>query len=90
MKPMLTALLGGFQAEIMQMARSRLFVALTVVQALTFLFLVSLFGMTGSFAPTAVISEDQGHMQRHLSQNLQPHITPSTCAQWTRPQLKRL
>jgi ABC-2 type transport system permease protein len=31
-----------------------------VVQAVTFLFLVSLFGLTGSRAPTAIIAEDRG------------------------------
>src|SRR5215469_17773247 len=60
MKALFTAIQGGFQAEIRHLARSRLFVALTVIQAVTFLFLVSLFGLTGSFAPTAIISEDQG------------------------------
>jgi ABC-2 type transport system permease protein len=56
----LAALIGGFRAEFVQLLRSRLFVALTVIQAVTFLFLVSLFGMTGSFAPTAIIVEDKG------------------------------
>jgi uncharacterized protein YjbI with pentapeptide repeats len=60
MKALLTAIVGGFQAEICHLTRSRLFVALTIAQAVTFLFLVSLFGLTGSFAPTAIISEDQG------------------------------
>jgi ABC-2 type transport system permease protein len=60
MNALLTTLLGGFQAEVTHLSRSRLFVALTVIQAVTFLFLVSLFGLTGSRAPTAVISEDQG------------------------------
>jgi ABC-2 type transport system permease protein len=64
MNALLSPLLGGFQAEIMQLLRSRLFVALTIIQAVTFLFLVSLFGLTGSNAPTAIVSEDQGAYAR--------------------------
>jgi ABC-2 type transport system permease protein len=60
LKALLTAIAGGFLAEISHLTRSRLFVALTVIQAVTFLFLVSLFGLTGSYAPTAIIAEDQG------------------------------
>lgn len=48
------------QAEFIRLERSPLLVALTIVQALTFLFLVSLFGMTGAMAPTAVIDHDMG------------------------------
>jgi len=55
-----TAFKGGFRAEISQLGRSRLFVALTLIQAVTFLFLVSLFGLTGSRAPTAIVFEDPG------------------------------
>lgn len=46
--------------EMAHLARSRLLVTLTVVQAITFLFLVSLFGMTGANAPTAIIDNDRG------------------------------
>ncbi|QBD77387.1 hypothetical protein EPA93_15850 [Ktedonosporobacter rubrisoli] len=62
MKALLVALGGGFQAELKQLSRSRLFVALTIIQAITFLFLASLFGMTGSFAPTAIVTEDKGKL----------------------------
>ena len=64
MKALLSVLWGSFQAELLQLIRARLFVALTVVQAVTFLFLVSLFGLTGSRAPTALITEDQGPYAR--------------------------
>ncbi len=60
MTAQLATIRGSFLAEIIQLTRSRLFVALTVIQAVTFLFLVSLFGLTGSRAPTAVIIEDRG------------------------------
>lgn len=71
MKPLLFALYGGFQAEIKQLARSPFFVALTILLAVTFLFLVSLFGLTGSRAPTAIITEDQGTYARQFIANLQ-------------------
>ncbi len=70
MSAMLSALLGGFRAEITQLSRSRLFVALTIIQAVTFLFLVSLFGLTGSRAPTALINEDSGVYAKDFSAQL--------------------
>ena len=56
----LQAALGGFQAELLQLRNSPLFVILTVVQGITFLLLVSLFGLTGSYAPIALVSQDNG------------------------------
>jgi ABC-2 type transport system permease protein len=58
------AILGGFMAEMIYLSRAHLFLLLTVIQALTFLFLVSLFGLTGSRAPTALVSHDQGAYAR--------------------------
>jgi ABC-2 type transport system permease protein len=60
MTALLAALRGSFLAEMVHLTRSRLFVALTVIQAVTFLFLVSLFGLTGSRAPTAFVTDDRG------------------------------
>lgn len=60
MKALLSVLVGSFRAELLHLMRARLFVALTIIQAVTFLFLVSLFGLTGSRAPTALVTEDQG------------------------------
>ena len=60
MKLLLSVLSGSFQAELRQLLRARLFVALTIIQAVTFLFLVSLFGLTGSRAPTALVTNDDG------------------------------
>jgi ABC-type Na+ efflux pump permease subunit len=51
---------AGFRLELQHFARSRLFVALTVLAAVNFLVLVSLFGVTGSRAPTAIINLDRG------------------------------
>ncbi|HYA99109.1 MAG TPA: ABC transporter permease [Ktedonobacteraceae bacterium] len=62
----LVVLLGSFRAELLQIFRSRLFVALTAVLAVTFLFLVSLFGLTGSRAPTAIVTEDHGTYAREF------------------------
>lgn len=47
-------------AEITQLRRTPLLVALTIIQSVTFLFLVSLFGMTGAYAPTVVVDHDKG------------------------------
>lgn len=64
MNVQLSVLTGSFRAEMLHLVRSRLFVVLTIIQAVTFLFLVSLFGLTGSRAPTAVVSQDQGPYAR--------------------------
>lgn len=46
--------------ELQLMARDRLFVALTILAAVSFVAMVSLFGLTGSRAPMALIDEDGG------------------------------
>lgn len=56
----LSSLLGAMRAEILHMKRSPLLIFLTIIQAITFLVLVSLFGLTGNKAPTALINEDTG------------------------------
>lgn len=60
MNAALVAMRGACRAEFLHLRRSRLLIALTVIQAITFLLLVSLFGLTGSRAPTALIDEDHG------------------------------
>lgn len=67
----LQAVVGGFQAEILQLRRSPLFVFLTIVQAITFLLLVSLFGLTGSSAPVALICKDTGPYARTFISTLE-------------------
>jgi hypothetical protein len=54
----LGAVWAGVRTEAIHLRRARLLVALSVVQAVTFLLLVSLFGLTGSRAPTALVDED--------------------------------
>ncbi len=71
MKAELRALAGGFRAEALFLKRARLFVALTLIQAVTFLFLVSLFGLTGSRAPTALVSDDNGSYAKMFVANLE-------------------
>src|ERR1700733_6347335 len=71
MKRILTALFGTYRAEMTQMARSPLLVGLAIVQAVTFLLLVSLFGLTGSMAPTALINNDNGPYAKLFIQNLE-------------------
>jgi ABC-2 type transport system permease protein len=60
MKQLCTVLWASALAEFIQFKRNRTVLALALVQAITFLFLVSLFGMTGALAPTAVIDNDHG------------------------------
>jgi ABC-2 type transport system permease protein len=55
----LSAVIGAMRVESKQLIRSPLLIILTVVQAITFLFLVSIFGLTGAMAPTALIDEDR-------------------------------
>ncbi len=60
MKIMLNALLGALRAEIAQMGRSKLLLVLTAMQSVIFILLLSIFGLTGSRAPTAVVDKDGG------------------------------
>jgi ABC-2 type transport system permease protein len=60
----LAAVVAGVRAEAVQLRRSPLLVILAAVQAITFLLLVSLFGLTGSRAPTAVVDNDHGALAR--------------------------
>lgn len=60
MSDALRTLRAGFVLELQHCARSRLFLACTLLGAVNFLALVSLFGLTGSMAPTALIDEDGG------------------------------
>jgi ABC-2 type transport system permease protein len=62
--------LAGFRAELQQMRRSRLLVVLTLVQAVTFLLMVSVFGLTGSRAPTALVDRDGGVYAKRFAADL--------------------
>src|SRR5882724_2311536 len=46
--------------ELAQVRGNRAFVALTALAAVSFLVMVSLFGLTGSYAPVALIDRDGG------------------------------
>ncbi len=61
----------GFRLQAKQFSKARLIICLTVVEALTFLFLVSLFGLTGSKAPTAIILKDHGPLVQSFVTDLQ-------------------
>jgi hypothetical protein len=56
--------------EAQSMARSRGYVVFTLLQALAFLALLSLFGLTGSQAPTGVIDDDHGPLAGALTAQL--------------------
>src|SRR4030042_4526871 len=61
MNASLSAFSTAANAEFCQLKRSKLLVLLTIVQGVTFMLLVNLFGMPGAFAPSALIDEDNGY-----------------------------
>src|SRR5215468_11262581 len=67
----LRALRAAARAELQQFGRSRVLVGLVFVEAITFLVLVSLFGLTGAYAPTALIDNDRGPLARSFIQHLE-------------------
>lgn len=71
MKTALNAGITAFQTECVQLQRSPLLVILTAVQAITFIFLVNFFGMTGAFAPTAIIDNDKGYYAKAFIKSLE-------------------
>jgi ABC-2 type transport system permease protein len=71
MNASLNAFFGACRAELIQLSRSPLLIVLTVIQAITFIFLVNFFGTTGAFAPTALIDNDRGYYAKAFIQNLQ-------------------
>ena len=71
MRKNLRALLGGMNAELSRLRRSRLLIALVLVQSVTFLFLVTLFGMTGAYAPTALVNNDNGPLAQVFINSLE-------------------
>jgi ABC-2 type transport system permease protein len=70
MRPTLTALGGGFRAEIQQLRRSRLLIVLTIAEAVTFLVLVSIFGLIANHVPTAVVDRDGGKLAHQWAQTM--------------------
>jgi ABC-2 type transport system permease protein len=67
----LHVLFSSAQAEIIQLLRTPLLVILVMIQSITFIFLVNFFGMTGAFAPTALINNDHGVYANIFIENLQ-------------------
>src|ERR1043166_3391227 len=67
----LRALRAAARLELQQLGRSRVLVALVVLEAITFLVLVSLFGLTGSRAPTALVQRDGGTLARSFTSSLE-------------------
>jgi len=65
------ALRAAARAEFQQFNRSRVLVGLVFVEAITFLVLVSLFGLTGARAPTALVDLDRGPMARSFVSQLE-------------------
>ena len=80
------ALRAAARAELAQFNRSRVLVCLVFVEAITFLVLVSLFGLTGSRAPTALIQLDHGPLAQSFVEHLREahdsfRLHPMTAAQ---------
>lgn len=65
------ALWASARVELEQLNRSRVLVGLVFVEAITFLVLVSLFGLTGSRAPTALVDLDGGPLARSFVRHLE-------------------
>lgn len=63
-------MLASAALELAHLRRNRGFVALTAVAAVSFLVLVSLFGLTGSYAPVALINNDGGPQAQRLIESL--------------------
>jgi ABC-type Na+ efflux pump permease subunit len=64
------ALRSAARVELEQLNRSRVLVGLVFCEAITFLVLVSLFGLTGSRAPTALVQLDQGPLAQSFVREL--------------------
>lgn len=71
MSHLIHSFIGAFRAEFIQLSRSPLLIVLTGIQAVTFIFLVNFFGMTGAFAPTALIDKDKGYYAKAFIRNLE-------------------
>jgi ABC-type transport system involved in multi-copper enzyme maturation permease subunit len=61
---------AGMRLQTQQFMKGPLLIVLTVVEALTFLALVSLFGLTGSKAPTALVVNDHSPLTASFVQDL--------------------
>ena len=61
---------GALRLEMQQLARDKAYVALTLLAAVSFLALVSLFGLTASDAPMALIAHDRGPYARRFVEAL--------------------
>ncbi len=68
-------LVSAARVELAALGRQRLFLALTMLAASSLLVLVSLFALTGSDAPLAVVDEDHGEYARRFVDAMQrvPH-----------------
>ena len=77
---------ASWRIEVAHLRRSLLFLVLALVQGMTFLVLVSLFALTGSRAPTALIDSDRTVLSRQFINDLRAahdsfSIRPMTAAQ---------
>ena len=62
---------AAVKLELAHLGRNRAFVALTALAAVSFLVMVSLFGLTGAYAPVALIDRDGGAYAQSFIQALE-------------------
>ncbi len=62
---------GSFKSELLRLIRSPIFILLTTIQSITFIFLVYFFGTTGAFAPTALVNYDRGYYSKIFIEKLE-------------------
>jgi ABC-2 type transport system permease protein len=65
------AFLASWHLEVAHLRRNRIFLALTIIEAVTFLILVSLFGLTGSRDPTALVDNDNSALSHSFVASLE-------------------
>jgi hypothetical protein len=67
----LSVVLKSAKLELLRLFHSPILVILTITQAITFMLLVNFFGMTGAFAPTAVIDLDKTEYSANFIKSLE-------------------
>ena len=68
--PIRRLFVAGLRLEARTITRSKVFLFLTLLQAVSFLVVVTLFGLTGSMAPTALLNEDPGPLSAAFTNDL--------------------
>lgn len=70
MRDIRRVMVGSMKLELLHLRNSKVFLGLVMLEAVTFIVLVSLFGLTGAHAPTAIIDRDHTAESRAFIQYL--------------------